>query len=179
LLDGLIRAVAGFDQTLAAPWCIGHDSTHTNGMTKRSPGAAEALGLPHNRRGRRWFLALRDAGPAHAHAGRIRRSLMVFIGMDLHVRNSYLHVADEHGRRLKRGRIGDTMCELAAFLGPFENESMTVSLESTTNSRSMHQLLEQYGEQAGVDLTAQVLDARKLRIIAESANKNDKVDALH
>jgi len=102
---------------------------------------------------------------------------MLVIGMDLHVRNSYLHVADEQGRRLKRGRVGNTLHELAEFLGPFEGEAMSVSLESTTNSRSMHRLLEQYGEQAGVDLTAQVLDARKLRIIAESVNKNDKVDA--
>lgn len=102
---------------------------------------------------------------------------MVVIGMDLHVRNSYLQVMDDSGRSLKRGRIHNNMPELAEFLEPFSDQPMTVSLESTTNSRSMHQLLEQYGEQAGVDLTAQVLDARKLRVIAESVNKSDKVDA--
>lgn len=102
---------------------------------------------------------------------------MVIIGMDVHVRNSYLQVSDEAGRRLKRGRVSNTLDELAAFLGPFEDRPMTVSLESTTNSRAIVQLLERYGEQAGLDLTTQVLDARRLRIIAESVNKSDKVDA--
>lgn len=102
---------------------------------------------------------------------------MVIVGMDVHVRNSYLQVSDETGRWLKRGRVGNTLGELAAFLGPFEDQPMIVSLESTTNSRAITRLLEQYGEQAGIDMTAQVLDARKLRIIAESVNKSDKVDA--
>jgi len=102
---------------------------------------------------------------------------MVIVGMDVHVRNSYLQVSDEAGRRLKRGRVSNTLGELAAFLGPFEDRPMTVSLESTTNSRAVTRLLEQYGERAGVDMTARVLDARKLRVIAESVNKSDKVDA--
>jgi transposase len=102
---------------------------------------------------------------------------MNFVGMDVHVRNSYLHVMDAAGQALKRGRIGNTLGELAEFLGPFESEPMKVSLESTTNSRAIHGLLLKYGKEAGIDLTAQVLDARKLRIIAESASKCDKLDA--
>jgi transposase len=41
----------------------------------------------------------------------------------------------------------------------------------------MKLLLERYAREADVELTAQVLDARKLRVIAESVNKCDKVDA--
>ena len=81
---------------------------------------------------------------------------MVIVGMDVHVRNSYLQVTDETGRRLKRGRIANTLSDLAAFLGPFEDQPMQVSLESTTNSRAIARLLEQYGEQAGIDMTAHV-----------------------
>lgn len=102
---------------------------------------------------------------------------MIVVGADVHVRNSYLHVADDQGRRLKHGRIGNTLGELAAFLGDFEPQPMVVSLESTTNSRAVTRMLERYGSAAGIDLTVRVLDARKLRIIAESVCKNDKVDA--
>lgn len=102
---------------------------------------------------------------------------MIFVGMDVHVRNSYLHVADENGHRLARGRVGNTLGQLAEFLGPFEGQPMHAALESTTNSRAVHRLLERYGQEAGVDLTAQVLDARRLRVIAESVCKNDRVDA--
>jgi transposase len=38
-------------------------------------------------------------------------------------------------------------------------------------------MLTQYGEAAGIDLTAEVLDARKIRIIAESVCKCDRLDA--
>jgi len=101
----------------------------------------------------------------------------VFIGLDLHVRNAYVHVSDEKGNRLKAGRVGTTLAEVAEFLSPFADQPMTVSLEPRTNSRAMAQMLDQYGEQAGIDLTTQVLDARKLRVIAESVQKSDKVNA--
>ena len=99
---------------------------------------------------------------------------MITIGMDVHVRNSYLHVTDDAGVRLRHGRCCNTMIDLRKFLGPLEgearqhNEPIQVVLESTTNSRAIQRLLTQYGEEAGVDLTAEVLDARKIRIIAES-----------
>jgi len=103
---------------------------------------------------------------------------MIFIGLDVHVRNSYLHVSDRQGRRLAHGRVGNTLGAFAEFLGPFETQQPIVaSLESTTNSRAVHRLLERYGQEAGIDLTAQVLDARRLRVIAQSVCKNDRVDA--
>jgi transposase len=73
--------------------------------------------------------------------------------------------------------VGNTLAELAEFLGQLEPEPMLVSLESTTNSRAMQRLLQSYGQQAGIELAAQVLDARKLRIIAESVSKCDRLDA--
>jgi transposase len=97
--------------------------------------------------------------------------------MDVHVRNSYLSVTDETGRPLRRGRVGNTLGELAEFLAPFEGERIRVSLENTTNARAVHRLLGQYGTEADIDLTAQVLNARKLRIIAESVTKCDRLDA--
>jgi transposase len=99
--------------------------------------------------------------------------------MDVHVRNSFLHVTDGDGEILCRGRVGNTLGEIARFLAPLEHSGQPVRavLESTTNSRAIHLLLQEYGQQAGVDLTAEVLDARKLRIIAQSVSKCDKHDA--
>jgi transposase len=101
----------------------------------------------------------------------------LFIGMDVHVRNSYLSVSDAAGRTVKRGRVGNTLGELAEFLGPLEQRPMRVVLESTTNTRAVCGLLRQYAKQSGATLTAEPLNARKVRVIAESVSKCDKLDA--
>jgi len=104
---------------------------------------------------------------------------MIIVGMDVHVRNSFLHVTDADGRVLRRGRVGNSLGQIAEFLGVLESQEdlMRVVLESTTNSRAICRLMYDYGRQAGIDLQAQVLDARKLRVIAESVSKCDKLDA--
>lgn len=119
---------------------------------------------------------------------------MIKIGLDVHVRNSFIHATDQSGRVLVKGRCGNTLAELAEMLAPVEaaarapgvgggsgvgsgGEPVRAVLESTTNSRPIQLLLERYGREAGIDLTAQVLDARKLAIIAASVCKCDKLDA--
>jgi transposase len=102
---------------------------------------------------------------------------MLYIGMDVHVRNSYLIATDEKGHVVKKGRVQNDGGSLAGFLNDLETDSMRVCLESTTNSRPMVRFLQAYGEAAGIDLTAEVLDARRLRIIAESTIKCDRIDA--
>jgi len=108
---------------------------------------------------------------------------MITVGMDVHVRNSYLHVTDDAGNMMRRGRCRNTLIDLAEFLGPIEREALRrgepvrTVLESTTNSRAIQRMLTEYGGAAGLDLTAEVLDARKIRIIAESVCKCDRLDA--
>ena len=102
---------------------------------------------------------------------------MIIVGMDVHVRNSYLHATDETGALRRRGRCANRLADLAEFLRVFEGEEVRVSLESTTNSRAIHRMLTDCAVETGLDLSAQVLDARKLRIIAESVTKNDRLDA--
>lgn len=102
---------------------------------------------------------------------------MISVGMDVHVRNSFLHVLGDDGRVLRNGRCRNTLGDLAGFLGRFEGEAMQISLENTTNSRAIHRMLMAYRREAGVELDARVLDARKLRIIAESVSKCDRLDA--
>src|SRR3712207_5914937 len=82
------------------------------------------------------------------------RTAVNYVGMDVHVRNSYLCVAGAAGQVLKRGRVGNTLAEVSGFLGEFEGEPMRVVMESTTNSRAMHRLLGDYAARAGADLRA-------------------------
>ena len=102
---------------------------------------------------------------------------MNYVGMDVHVRNSYLCVTDAAGQVLKRGRVGNTLAEVSRFLGDFEGEPMRAVMESTTNSRAVHRLLSGYAAAAGVELRAEVLDARKLRVIAESVSTRASASA--
>jgi transposase len=104
---------------------------------------------------------------------------MRVVGMDVHVRNSFLCVTDPEGQLLKRGRVGNTLDQISQFLGalPGGDQPLKVVLESTTNSRAIQQMMLEYGKGAGVDVQAQVLNPRKLRVIAESVTKCDKLDA--
>jgi hypothetical protein len=75
------------------------------------------------------------------------------------------------------------MLGLGTMLAPAERaakasgEPVRIVLETTTNARAIQRMLLEYGREAGIDLTARVLDARKLRVIAESVSKCDALDA--
>jgi len=103
--------------------------------------------------------------------------------MDVHVRNSFVHASDGAGKVLAKGRCSNTLLELGTFLAPVEDAArhqakpVRVVLESTTNSRGMARMLGAYGREANLDRTVDVLDSRKLRVIAESVCKNDAIDA--
>ena len=107
---------------------------------------------------------------------------MINVAMDVHVRNSFLKARDDQGRALAGGRAGNTLGELSQALRHVEQvaaadpQSVRVVMEATTNSRAIDQLLRTWGEAAGIDLTVDVLDPRKLRIIAESTAKCDRLD---
>lgn len=109
---------------------------------------------------------------------------MIFVGSDVHVRNTYFYGTDAEGRRCAHGRVGNSPSELRAFCeallrgGGGEVQPVRFVLESTTNSRAVQGLLRQAAAAAGFDeVAADVLDARKLRVIAESVAKCDALDA--
>ena len=66
---------------------------------------------------------------------------MIVVGMDVHVRNSFLLATDQDGRRLAKGRRANGPADLAAFCDQVlaavggRLQPMEVVLESTTNSR--------------------------------------------
>jgi len=108
---------------------------------------------------------------------------MIVVGMDVHVRNSFFHATDEQGRRLASGRRPNTREALEAFADDVlravggELQPVRVVLESTTNSRAMQSLMRRVWRPCAEQVNVEVLDARKLRIIAESVCKCDALDA--
>jgi len=108
---------------------------------------------------------------------------MIFVGADVHVRNSYLYATDFDGKRLGHGRVPNSLAELRVFCEGLmrevggELQPVRFVLESTTNSRPVQRLLRQAATAVGFEeVTADVLNARKLRIIAESVAKCDAID---
>ncbi len=106
---------------------------------------------------------------------------MITVSMDVHVRNSFVHASDGAGTLLTKGRCSNSLLELGAFLAPVESAArdkpVRIVLESTTNSRGMSRMLSAYAREAGMDATVDVLDSRRLRVIAESVCKTDAIDA--
>jgi hypothetical protein len=66
-------------------------------------------------------------------------------------------------RRFCHDPAAHTMLKLGTFFAPLERrakatgEKIRVVMESTTNSRAIQRLLSQYGCEAGIDPTAEVL----------------------
>lgn len=108
---------------------------------------------------------------------------MITLSMDVHVRNSFVHATRPGQKALCHGRCANTLLDLGTLLKPMEHaakafqEPVRVVMESTTNSRGMARMLAAYGRAAGIDLTVDVLDARRVRVIAESVCKTDAIDA--
>jgi len=108
---------------------------------------------------------------------------MIFVGCDVHVRNTCFYATDFDGKRLAHGRVANTADELRRFCERLmsavggEVQPVRFVLESTTNSRPVQRQLQQAAAAAGFDpVAADVLDARKLRVIAESVAKCDAID---
>ncbi len=98
---------------------------------------------------------------------------MVHVGMDLHHRNSYVVAITQDGRKLPGRRIyHDRIEELWQYLGQFGDQPKRVVFEAISNSRWMYRLLK-----ADPTIEPVAVTPHKVRIIAETVAKTDKIDA--
>jgi transposase len=98
---------------------------------------------------------------------------MVHVGIDLHHTSSYVRAiaADgtmHSGVRVHHGDLG----KLWQYLGQFGNEPKRVVFEAVSNSRWLQRLLSQ-----DESIEAVAVTPHKIRIIAETVAKTDKIDA--
>lgn len=98
---------------------------------------------------------------------------MIHIGMDLHHRNSYVAAMTDDAELVGGQRIyHDRLEELWQYLGRFGDQPKRVVFEATANSRWMARLLRDDPTVEPVAVTP-----HKVRIIAETVAKTDKIDA--
>jgi len=99
---------------------------------------------------------------------------MIHVGIDLHHRNSYVAAIDDHGTRFAGRRIEHTnMEQLKQYLGQFGTQRKRVVFEATANARWMQRWL-----QKDETVQAVAVTPHKVRIIAETVAKTDKIDAF-
>lgn len=98
---------------------------------------------------------------------------MIHVGMDIHHTNSYVRAIDAEGRVLPGKRIyHNDMMALWQYLEPFKGQPKRLVFEATANSRWMQRLL---GADPSIEPVA--VTPHKVRIIAETVAKTDKIDA--
>jgi transposase len=93
--------------------------------------------------------------------------------MDLHHRNSYVVAMDDRGRKFPGRRVyHDRIEELWQYLAQFGDQPKRVVFEAISNSRWMHRLL-----RSDPTIEPVAVTPHKVRIIAETVSKTDKIDA--
>jgi transposase len=98
---------------------------------------------------------------------------MVHVGLDLHHCNSYIRALTEEGELIKGQRIyHNQIDQLWQYLNQFGDQTKRVVFEATSNARWMYRLLRTDPTVEPVAVTP-----HKVRIIAETVAKTDKIDA--
>jgi transposase len=98
---------------------------------------------------------------------------MISIGVDLHVRNSFMTSIDsETGEIKEKVRVSNTKESLSAYFSQFEGKEVKVLVEATTNTYPFVMFLRGF---SGLDIC--VVNPRKMRVIADSVCKTDSIDS--
>jgi len=96
---------------------------------------------------------------------------MNYCGIDVAMKSSYLYIADGRGRKKTSGEIPTTYMALRRRLRLFVRGGLKIAIEAGNQTAWIHECL--------VDLGAEVVvvNPAKVKLIAESRRKTDKIDA--
>jgi len=96
---------------------------------------------------------------------------MFYCGLDLASVSSYLYVTDGRGTKVAAGEVETSRQALRKRLEWFVGDGLTVAIEAGNQTAWIHEVL--------VELGAKVIvvNATKVKLIAESRRKTDKIDA--
>ena len=98
---------------------------------------------------------------------------MIHIGMDLHHKMAYLRAITDDGELLPGRKLHfNNMSRFWEYFDSFGDEPCRVVFEAISNSRWMYRLLRQRAS-----LEPVVVTPHKVKIIAETVAKTDKIDA--
>jgi transposase len=94
-----------------------------------------------------------------------------YCGLDIAGVSSYVFVTDAQGRKLAAGPVATTQIALEVRLRPFLRGGLAVAIEAGNQTAWIYEILVALGAQVTV------VNPNKVKLIAESRRKTDKVDA--
>lgn len=96
---------------------------------------------------------------------------MYYCGIDIAMKSSYIYITDGQGRKKSSGEIATKASVLRQRLRPYLRGGLAVAIEAGNQTAWIHDLL----VDIGVEVT--VVNPAKVKLIAESRRKTDKIDA--
>jgi transposase len=96
---------------------------------------------------------------------------MNYCGIDISMQSSYIYITDSRGRKKSAGEISTTASMFCQRLRPYLRGGLSVAIEAGNQTAWIYDLL--------VDMGAEVMVVNpvKVKLIAESRRKTDKIDA--
>lgn len=96
---------------------------------------------------------------------------MYYCGIDIAMKSSYIYITDNQGRKKSSGEISTTAEAFRQRLVPYVQAGLSLAIEAGNQTAWIHDLL--------VDIGAKVtvVNPAKVKLIAESRRKTDKIDA--
>ena len=96
---------------------------------------------------------------------------MFYCGLDVAMKSSYIYIMDSQGRKKSSGEVATTRSALTQRLRPYLRHGLAIAFEAGNQSAWIHDLLVELGAQVTV------VNPAKVKLIAESRQKTDKIDA--
>jgi transposase len=96
---------------------------------------------------------------------------MVYCGLDVAMVSSYVYVSDEKGKRLMNGPVATERDALQRRLGRFVRNGLKVAIEAGNQTAWLYGALRRMGAEVTV------VNPVKVKLIAQSRRKTDKMDA--
>jgi transposase len=96
---------------------------------------------------------------------------MFYIGCDVSEKSSYVHVSDGNGRKVESQQIPTDKDGYRQYFKKWVGKHVKVAVEAGSHSRWIHDTLKKLG------ISVYVVNPNKVKLIAKSKKKTDKVDA--
>jgi transposase len=96
---------------------------------------------------------------------------MYYCGIDIAMKSSYIYITDSRGRKKTSGEIPTTAGVFRQRLRPYLRQGLGVAIEAGNQTAWIYDLLVNLGAEVTV------VNPAKVKLIAESRRKTDKVDA--
>src|ERR1700690_326982 len=96
---------------------------------------------------------------------------MYYIGLDVASKSSYVYVLDGRGKKIENKEIPTDKDSFRQYFGQWAKKAVYVAVEAGGHTRWIHDLITKLG------INVYVVNPHKVKLIAESKKKTDKIDA--